>query len=43
MNGSILRLENISDEEFNEMLSAGWRLLFVDHFHKNQVVYNFIR
>lgn len=43
MNESVVKLENISDEKFNEMLSTGWELMSVDHFTKNQLVYSFIK
>lgn len=43
MDESILKLENISDEKFNEMLNTGWKLLSVDHFYKNQMIYSFVR
>lgn len=43
MNEAVMKLENISDEKYNEMLSTGWRLMSVDHFHGNQLVYSFIK
>lgn len=43
MNESVLKLENITDEKFNEMISTGWELMSVDHFRENQVIYSFIK
>lgn len=43
MGESVMKIENISDEKFNEMLSTGWRLMSVDHFDGNHLIYNFVR
>lgn len=43
MNESVMKIENISDDKFNEMLSIGWKLISVDNFHGSRMVYNFLR
>ncbi len=43
MNEFVMQLENISDEKFNEMLSACWRLMSVDHFYGEQLIYSFVK
>lgn len=43
MDGAVMKLENISDEKFDEILSEGWKLMSVDHFHDGKLVYSFVR
>ncbi len=43
MSESVMKIENISDEKFNEMLSTGWQLMSVDHFNANHLIYSFVR
>ncbi len=43
MGAAVIKLENISDDKFNEMLSTGWTLVSVDQPKKNELVYNFVR
>lgn len=43
MNDTVVKIENISDEKYNEMLSMGWRLMSVDHFHGEGLIYSFIK
>lgn len=43
MNEFVMQLENITDEKYNEILSAGWKLMSVDHFYGEQLIYSFVK
>lgn len=43
MNEVVMKLENITDEKFNEMLSTGWKLISVDRFENDKLIYSFSR
>lgn len=43
MNALFIKVENISDEKYNEILQMGWKLVSVDNFSKNRLVYSFVK
>lgn len=39
----IMKLENITEEKWNEMISTGWKLMSVDHFVSGRLIYSFVK